>query len=301
MSRSRETSLDGLHVFAAVAETGGFTSAARRLGTTKASVSLQVRHLESQLGAALFARTTRQVRLTDAGRRLYDDSARALRVLRDALTRGRDGDAVLSGKLRLGAPIDYFNQSIARAVVEFAAVHLRLDVDIHTSDRVEDLVATGIDVAIRLGTLKDSSLRAAKLGEFEQWVVAAPSYFEKIRPPTHPRDLIDHRWIALTLMKTPLTWSFTSKSGRRRHVRVHSRMRIDSSASLRALLVAGAGISVLDEYSTRSDVDQGRLRRVLPSWTLPKGGVYAVFPPGRHITPSARAFVDFYRSFLSRR
>ncbi len=301
MKRNGQANLEGLQVFAAVAEAGGFTAAAEKLGTTKANVSVQIGRLETQLGVSLFTRTTRRVRLTEAGRALYADSAPALQALREALAQASSGEVALSGTLRLTGAIDHCIQSLAPAVARFGALHPALQLELLTSDRVVDLVAEGVDLAIRLGTLRDSSLRAIKLGEFEQWVVASPAYLDRAGIPAQPEALSQHDWAALTLLKTPLTWTFSRPGEDDVSVRMKSRLRADSSASLRALLLAGAGISTLDHLGVERDVQAGRLVRLLTDWTLPKGGVYAVFPPGRHVPAHVRAFIDFYRDYLGQK
>lgn len=290
--------LDGLQVFAAVAEAESFTAAADKLGMTKASVSLQIARLESLLGVTLLTRTTRRVRMTEAGQSLFEQSAPALHALRTAMAQVGQRDVALKGTLRLTAPVEHFAQSLAPAVTAFAARHPELRLELHTSDQVADLVKEGIDLAIRLGALRDSTLRAVRLGTFEQQVVAAPAYLRRHGIPGQPEQLADHDWVTLTLMRTPLTWTFTSAGGTATSVRMKSRVRVDSSTSLRALLLCGAGLSVLPDYSIQDDIASGRLIRVLPRWTLPNGGIYAVLPPGRHTPVAAQAFIEFYRQHL---
>ncbi|HSV51607.1 MAG TPA: LysR family transcriptional regulator [Burkholderiaceae bacterium] len=297
MAVGGKTDLNGLLVFAAVAETGGFTAAADQLGVAKAKVSLDVSRLEAQLGVSLFSRTTRRVALTDAGQALYAECVPLLRGVQDALTQ-MGGSAELTGTLRISAAVDHAVQSLARAVAQFALLHPRLQIDLRTSDRVADVVKEGIDLAIRIGWLRDSTLRATQLGEFEQYVVASPAYLERAGRPTLPEDLAQHEWLALTLLPAPLTWKFTSARGRSRSVRMNGRLRTDSSATLRALLQSGAGVSAMDQFSVAEAVRTGQLVRLLPGWSLPKGGVYAVYPPGRHVPAKVRAFIDFYRTFL---
>lgn len=291
--------LNQLWLFAAVAESGGFTAAAQRLDATKAKVSLAVGRLEAQLGVALFARTTRRVALTDAGQALYEQSVPALRSLQEALAQAGQGGA-LAGTLRIGAPGDYAAHQLSPAVAEFAQRHPGLQVDLRSSDRVVDMLREGIDVSLRLGWLRDSSLRAARLGGFEQVLVASPGYLKRAPPVSRPADLARHEWVALALLPTPLTWKFTSARGQVRTVRVSGRLKTDSVASLRALLQSGAGISVMDQFTAGEALRSGKLVRVLPQWSLPRGGVYAVFPPGRHLPAKVKAFVDFYKDWLER-
>jgi DNA-binding transcriptional LysR family regulator len=288
--------LDSLAVFAAVAEAGGFTAAALRLGVTKARVSTVVRRLEAALGLSLFVRTTRRVALTEAGQRLHERCTPLLQALGEALSEAGTQNRPLAGTLRIGSPIDHAVQVMGAVVAGFAREHPQLQVELRASDRRADLVAEGVDVALRLGWLRDSSARATRLGEFEQWLVAAPAYLRQVPAPRRPADVAGLDWIALTLLPTPLTWRFSSRRGAVHNVRMGSRLRTDSSAALRALVLQGAGVTALAATSAAQDVAEGRLVRLLPHWSLPSGGIHAVFPPGRHISAAARAFVEFYRS-----
>lgn len=301
MSLLGQIDLNSLLVFDAVAESGGFTAAADRLGIAKAKVSIQVARLERQLGVSLFHRTTRQVVLTDAGRVLHAECQPLLRGLQEAVDQvGQDTHqaAGLSGTLRLSTSVDHAVLSLAPALARFAALHPALQIDLRTGDRVVDLVAEGIDLSIRLGWLRDSSLRAVKLGEFEQHLVASPEYLRCAGLPQQPEDLAQREWLALTLLPTPLTWEFTSRANEVRTVQMKSRIRVDSPGALRSMLRHGAGISVLDQYSAEEGVKTGYLVRVLPDWTLPRAGIYAVYPPGRHVAARVRSFIAFYREFL---
>jgi len=291
--------LNQLWLFAAVAESGGFTAAAQRLGVAKAKVSLAVARLESQLGQALFARSTRRVALTEAGQALYEQSIPALRSLQEAFEQAANPQA-LAGTLRIAAATDYAAHPLAPAVAAFAARHPELQIDLRSSDRVLDMLREGIDVSLRLGWLRDSSLRARRLGTFEQYLVASPGYLKRAGMPAQPADLAAHEWVALTLLPSPLTWKFTSARGQVRTVRVNARLRTDAIGSLRGLLVQGAGISVMDQMTAAEALRRGDLVRVLPAWSLPRGGVHAVFPPGRHLPAKVKAFVDFYADWLAR-
>ncbi|RYF41964.1 MAG: LysR family transcriptional regulator, partial [Comamonadaceae bacterium] len=141
-------------------------------------------------------------------------------------------------------------------------------------------------------------LRATRLGDFAQVVVASPAYLAKAPRIAHPRDLAGHPWVALTLLPTPLTWKFTSARGQVQTVRVNGMLRTDSASALRSLLQQGCGVSVMDEPSAAEALRTGQLVRLLPQWSLPRGGIHAVHPPGRHVAAKARAFVDFYQVWL---
>jgi DNA-binding transcriptional LysR family regulator len=299
MKIGQQLDLDAVRIFAAVVEGGGFTAGAGRLGITKARASLDVARLERQLGVSLLTRTTRRVTLTDPGQKLYSECVPALRQVESLAAQLRSDSDRLTGRLRLTATVDHAANSLARAVAVFSARHPALQIEVITTDATLDLVADGIDVAIRLGWLRNSSLRATKLAEFEQFVLGSPEYLARAGTPTKPEDLADHAWIALMRLSTPFTWTFRAASGNARIVRVRAKLRVDTAMTLRILLESGAGIAALDSISCAEAMRIGKLRRVLSRWTLPKGGIYAVCPPGVHTPAPSRAFIDFYRNFLT--
>jgi DNA-binding transcriptional LysR family regulator len=292
--------LNALTIFDAVVEAGSFTGAADRLGVAKAKVSVQVARLERQLGVALFTRTTRQVSLTDAGRALHAQCQPLLRGLSDALAEAGSEQGELSGMLRVSTTALQATHSIGPALVEFAALYPRLHVDLRTGDRVADMVAEGIDLSFRMGWLRDSTQRAIKLATFSQHVVASPAYLKRRGSPKRPEHMAQHDWVSLSLLPTPLTWKFSHADGHDVVVHMNSRMQVDSPVALLALVENGAGLSALETLTVQDSLDAGRLVKVLPKWTLPDGGVYAVLPPGRHVPAKVRAFIDFYREYLKR-
>lgn len=298
MRHEAAVDLNAVLVFAAVAQAGGFTAAAERLGLSKARVSLEVGRLEARLGVGLLTRTTRRVLVTEAGQKLLDECVPLLRNAQETLA-GLGQRGLLQGTLRIACTVEHAVQSLAGTVARFARLHPQLQIELRSSDMVVNLVAEGIDVAIRMGWLRDSTLRATRLGTFGQWVVASPDYLRRSGLPQAPEDLAQMDWVTLTLLPTPLTWHFTGAQGEQRTVRTASRLRCDSAATLRALLLEGAGVSVMDQLSTDELVRRGDLIRLLPEWRLPEGGIYAVYAPGRHIQPKVRAFIDFYVAHLS--
>lgn len=296
--KEREFDLNGLPVFAALVEAGSFTAAAERLGCTKTRVSLQIRRLETRLGVALFHRTTRQVHLTQAGESLYRDCRPLLEGLWAAVGAVESDDQELRGELRLTAPEDYVAKVLGPATVAFAERHPSLGMELRSGDSVSDMVKEGIDLAIRVGWLQDSTLRSSQLGTFEQHVVAAPDYLARHGVPEHPRDLLRHSWVAFTPLASPLTWTF--HNGRQQHkVHLHARLKANASSALVGLLTQGAGLSVVPDVTAAVEQREGRLVRVLEDWSLPAGGIHAVYPPGRHVPAKVRAFVAFLRDYLN--
>ena len=300
MPVASSVNLNRLAAYAAVVESGSFTAAAEKLGLTKAMVSQHVSRLERELGVSLLMRTTRKVTPTDTGAEFYADCAKVLQELEAAVTRVGDASAVPSGTLRLTAAEDYGTAVVVPVITAFLNEYPDMKVELFTTDEVVDLVAGRFDLAIRTGWLRDSSLRATRLTSFEQVVAAAPAYLKKYGTPKRPEDLAKHRWIAITLLRSPLRWSFTSRTGSTRSVQVRAAGSTNSTASLRAFMVSGAGISILPDYMLDADIRAGRLVRLLPNWSLPTGGVHAVYSNTRYTSAKVRAFVDFLRTHLAK-
>lgn len=294
--------LNSLQLVQRLQQAGSFTAAAEQLGCSKATLSLQVKTLEQQLGVALFRRTTRQLNLTSAGEQLLQSCLPILDELQNALQNLQSSDKILQGKLVLSAPEDYTNRILAPAVVAFMAQHPALEVEFRSSDQVKDLIKEGIDLAIRAGWLKDSNQTARKLGSFEQWLLATPAYLEKAGTPQQPRDLTHHNFIAFTPLSQPQQWTFSHTNpvtGAKQHVAqyLQAPLKTSSTHTITALMLAGAGLGILPDYSARELVSSGQLVRLLPDWTLPQAGIYAVYPPGRFRPTRVTAFVDFLQQY----
>jgi DNA-binding transcriptional LysR family regulator len=298
MPVASSVNLNRLAAFAAVVESGSFTAAAEKLGLTKAMVSQHVSRLEKELGISLLTRTTRKVMPTETGASFYADCAQALQGMEAAIARVGGGSEVPSGTLRLTTPEDYGSAVVVPALAGFMHRFPAVKVEFVATDQVVDLVAGRFDLAIRTGWLRDSSLRATQLGGFDQIVAAAPAYLRKFGTPRRPEDLAKHHWITLTLLRSALTWTFSAKDGKTQAVRISSTVSTNSTASLRAFMREGVGVSILPDYMLDADIRAGRLVRLLTAWSLPQGGVHAVYPNARYTSAKVRAFVDFLRAYL---
>jgi DNA-binding transcriptional LysR family regulator len=298
MPVASSVNLNRLAAFAAVVESGSFTAAAEKLGLTKAMVSQHVSRLEKELGISLLTRTTRKVTPTETGASFYADCAQALQGMEAAIARVGGGSEVPSGTLRLTTPEDYGSAVVVPALAGFMHRFPAVKVEFVATDQVVDLVAGRFDLAIRTGWLRDSSLRATQLGGFDQIVAAAPAYLKKFGTPRRPEDLAKHHWITLTLLRSALTWTFSAKDGKTQAVRISSTVSTNSTASLRAFMREGVGVSILPDYMLDADIRAGRLVRLLTAWSLPQGGVHAVYPNARYTSAKVRAFVDFLRAYL---
>jgi len=289
--------LNRLAVFAALVQAGSFTAAAEQLGSTKAMVSQHLARLEKELGVTLLARSTRRMALTEAGARFHADCVRILADTEAAIDRLGESRETPEGTLRITAASDHGPAVVAPALASFMQRHPPVKADLVITDRVADPIAERFDVSIRVGWLRDSTLRAARLAAFRQCVVASPAYLAEQGTPRRPDDLPRHRWIALSVLSSPLRWTFTSHGGVRRSVRVNAIAQVDNTLAAHALTVAGLGVSVLPDYLVEASLRDGRLVPLLPAYRLPDGGIYAVYP-GRQPEAKVRAFIAHLRESL---
>ncbi|MFO0631973.1 MAG: LysR family transcriptional regulator [Nannocystaceae bacterium] len=273
---TRERSFDQLRamaVFAKTIELGSFRAAARALELSPSVVSHHVANLEAALDVALLYRTTRRLTLTDAGRVLFE----AAREMSEAAERGLAGAVTGSrspaGKLRVALPAAMISESLLQQLAAFALEHPRVSLSFHASETPVDLIGHGIDVAIRAGTLADSSLKSKKLLDFHRTLVAAPGYVAARAKPRHPRDVAAWDWLALR--SRPAVAVFARDGVR---VPVAARITADSAATLLALVRCGLGLAMVPTAMARAELDARRLVEVLPTWPLETLGVYAVWP-----------------------
>ncbi len=289
--------LEGMAVFVAVAETKGFRAAGERLGVSGSAVSQALRRLEEKLGVALVRRTTRSVRLTEAGERLYAAARPALEGLRAAVAAVGELSEQPRGTLRLhvaGAAETFLNGSL---LAGFLAEHEHVSLDVYVSDEPLDIVAEGFDAGIRLGEVIDKDMIAVPVsGDLRLVVVGSPAYFARHPRPTHPRQLVEHQCINWhpTADAPPYRWEFTEDA---RDFSVDVRARIltnDPGLNVR-LAAAGAGLTLADEHRSREEVARGTLVRVLEEFSTPFPGFYLYHPQRRQASPALRAFIDFLR------
>jgi len=295
----RDVNLNRLAIFVALVRAGSFTAAAAQLGMTKAMVSQHLLRLEHELGVTLIVRSTRRMALTEAGAAFHADCVQLLEQAEAAIERVGDQRSTPAGTLRLTTSTDYGTAVVAPALAEFHRLHPRVQVDLVINDQINDLIAERFDLAIRIGWLRDSNLRATRLGGFRQLLVATPAYLAEHGIPRRPEDVALHGWIAMSALTTPLRWTFTR--GRiRRVVRMRQVMQANNAAAIRALVLAGAGLSVLPDYLAEDDIQAGRLQVLLAQYQLLEGGIHVVYPDPQP-PAKVRAFIDFMRDRLAKR
>jgi DNA-binding transcriptional LysR family regulator len=299
--------LNAMAVFAAVAEAHGFRPAAERLGVSASAVSQTLRKLEAQLGVVLLQRTSRSVRLTEAGERLYAAARPALAELRAAVADLGNMGGAPRGTLRIyaaDAAESFLNGPLLAA---FLAAHPHVDLDVAVSAAPVEIVSAGYDAGIQLGEVIDRDMIAIPVsGDLRLVVVASPSYLKRRGRPQHPRDLADHdviNWHA-TPEVPPYRWEFTEPGpnvgdehgGREFAITVRSRVLTTDTALMLGLVRAGAGITMLWEGLVREDVARGDLIPVLEEFSTAFPGFYLYYPQRRQASPALRALIDHLRA-----
>ena len=299
MADVRDVNLNRLAIFVAVVEAGSLTAAAARLGLAKTMVSTHMQRLEAEVGASLLVRTTRRLGVTEAGRAFYEASVKILRATQEALTAIGGETAPVRGTLRVSSPIDYGSLAVAPALVELRRTHPQLDVELLCTDQYVDLIADGIDVAIRLGRLADSNYRAVKLGSFVKWIVASPEFVDIWGEPQTPAELSAMPFCALTVLPRPLTLDLRRNNGDAESVRCENAFLVNTADAGRAATLAGGGFGLLTDFSIGDDVANGRLIRLLPEWASDAASIQAVFPPTSHPPAKVRALIETFKKRLA--
>ncbi|MDQ1199056.1 LysR family transcriptional regulator [Agrobacterium sp. SORGH_AS 787] len=292
--------LNRLRYFTATVDAGSFTRAAERLGVAKTVVSHQVARLEEELRVTLLKRTTRKLHLTEAGRRFHERASVILRDADDAFGEAALGLETPTGTLTVTAPSDYGRTVVAPAIAEFLSRFPGLRADVTFDDAIVDLIDTEVEVAIRLGWLADSGLQMRRLGSFRQLLVCTPALAARATRLTNPHELRDMSWIGNRLLRHPLDWTFTNDGVDDRVVGQPTIMA-DKTPAAHACVLAGGGLSVLPDFVVASDIAAGRLVHLMPAWSLPEGGIYAVYPEARFRSARVRHFVDLLRDMEYRR
>ena len=288
--------LQELTAFVRAAETGSFSRVAREFGVSQPSVSRMVASLEARLGIKLLLRTTRQVTPTDAGSVLLERARQVLGDLEDAenATRGIDS---LSGTLRVAMSGAFGTREVIPHLPAFLARHPQLRIDLLISDRVEDLVAEGVDMALRLGPLADSGFGVRLLGKAPRLVVAAPAYLAKRGTPKTPAELSSHDCIAGPGLSGRGGWRFT-RSGAVTAIAVEGRVQVATADGVIACVKAGLGIAVASRWMCRAELQTGELVSILSDYQLESIELHAVYPAGRRPSVKVRAFSDYLAAKL---
>ncbi|VTU33585.1 LysR family transcriptional regulator [Variovorax sp. PBL-E5] len=287
-----------LRLFVRVARTGSFSAAARELDLSQPSVSRIIAALEKDVGGALIARTTRAVTLTDVGNEYLARVEAILASLEEADHEAR-GSRELRGSLRVAMPASFGVREIIPVMPGFLARHPSLNVSLLMSDQRQDTIKEGVDVALRLGELADSSATARLIGRTQRMLVASPTYLKARGTPKTPADLAAHAGIVGPAGTSAGTWSF-QKDGQSVVVRINSHLTVSVNEAAVAAAVAGIGVVTTALWGCRAELARGSLIQLLPDWKMGEVEVHGMFTPGRQPKPSARALVEYLIAELRR-
>jgi DNA-binding transcriptional LysR family regulator len=282
--------------FVRVVETGSFSAAARVLEVGQPAVSKVIAQLEQRLNVRLLVRSTHGLRPTEAGQRFFDRARLAVEEADEAERAARDESQGLSGRLRVSAATTFARLHIVPHLPAFMAAHPDIEIDIVLDDRLIDLMAQGIDLSLRMGTLADSGLVAQKLATGRRSVVATPAYLERAGEPTRPEELAAHH--AVVYSQLPDAWVF-ERAGEEVPVVVWGRARFSAAEGIRAAVLADMGIAVTSDWMFADKLLDGSVRRILPEWNLPSIDLWAVYPSGRMASAKARAFTSFVQGVVA--
>ncbi|MPQ57397.1 LysR family transcriptional regulator [Duganella sp. FT27W] len=283
-----------ISTFVEVVARGSLSAAARAEGIAPAMIGRRLDALEARLGVKLLQRTTRKLALTDEGTAFLEDCQRILAELEEAESAVAERSARATGHLMISAPAGFGRQHVAPLLPSFLTEHQDLTATLNMTDRVTDIVGEGIDVAIRIASLADSSLVSVKLADNERVVVAAPSYLKRHGTPETLADLARHNCLAISSEGSQRGWTFR-ENGKNVVLKVGGNMGCNDGQVLHEWALAGKGLAWRSMWEVGSEIEAGKLRTVLADFAAPGNDIHAVFAQRRHLPLRVRAFVDFLR------
>ena len=294
--------LQSMQTFVRVVESGSFSAVARQAGTTQSAISKQVAALERTLGARLLSRTTRALALTEEGQRYFEQAQRLVAEIAEVESMVRGASQQLNGWLRVAAAVGFGRRVLLPVVQRFLADHPGVKVDLRLNDGFVDLVEEGIDVAVRVGELADSSLVARRVGHTRRQVVASREHVRRLgktgRVPHAPADLLQHNCIVYTELATRNEWRFTAgpgaaaPAGTSQSVRVSGNLQTNSSEVVRAAVLDGTGIGYSPVWLFSEELHDGKVVALLPDWSPTLLPMHLVSPPARRHSAKVRVFGD---------
>lgn len=282
--------LNEILVFLKVVQMKSFSKAAKALGMPNSTVSARVSSLEKRLGVSLLKRTTRQLHVTEIGKIYFDKALQGLNEITQAENSILSSQEAPRGTLRITAPVFLANYLLVDVLAEFGKQYPEVDIEMILSDETLNLVSEGIDLAIRAGELKDSSLIAKKLGTAYFAPFAAPQYLKKYRAPKVPKELSEHHCIQFTPLGKD-TWTFEGPKGKVQ-VPVTTRVRVNELEVVKSLTLAGLGVALLPTFFCTVESKKGKLVQLLPGWRSNPRPLHFVYPAHRYPSPNLRAFLQ---------
>jgi DNA-binding transcriptional LysR family regulator len=293
--------LDGLKTVVAVVETNSFTAASDRLGISKALVSKYVGEVEKQLGIRLFNRTTRQLALTESGRRYYEQAITLLEQFSSMVDNVTGEQTTPRGLLRVSAPVTFGEMKLAPLLPKLIALYPELTVELILTNGAIDMLEEGIDVRLRIGGVDDSNMIARHLTNFPLVLSASPVYIDKYGLPTTPEQLEKHHCIIDSNFRIGKQWPFISPKGEAETINVQSALAVNSPQAVREIAIADGGIAMTPNFIVEDALSDGRLLSVLPEYTTLEFGLFAIYPHRKYVAKKVRCFIDFVLEEFSKK
>jgi len=285
--------LDGLKTVIAVVETHSFTAASERLGISKALVSKYDGEVESKLGIRLFNRTTRQLALTEAGRRYNEEAVVILEQFSVMVDNVTDEQTNPRGVLRISAPVTFGEMQLALLLPDFLDLYPELQIELILTNGAIDMLERGIDVRLRIGGVDDSNMIARHLKTFPLILSASPSYLKEFGYPLTPQQVSEHRCIIDSNFRVGKQWPTISPSGIAETINVSSSISANSPQAVGEIAIAGGGIAMTPDFIDKQAIADGRLVPILPNYTTLEFGLFAIYPHRKYIAKKVRCFIDF--------
>ena len=289
--------LKAMQAFVQVVDSGSFSAAARRLNVGQPALSKSIAQLEDRLGVKLLVRTTHGLAATEAGLNFYERARRSIEEADEAELAARGAGSGLAGKLCVSAAVTFARIHLMPRLPEFLARHPDLEMEVVLDDRNIDVVREGIDIALRMGKLADSSLTARRIARCRHLVLGTPAYFERAGLPMTPDDLLAHEAVIYGQRGGGAVWPFQRK-GAELTVTLRGRLRVSAAEGVRAAVFANAGIAIASEWMFAPEILDGTVKAVLQDWALPPMDLWTAFPAGRTPTTKARTFADIVEGVM---
>jgi DNA-binding transcriptional LysR family regulator len=285
--------LNSAKIFTRVVRLGSFTKAARDMGIPNSTVSDKVSELEESLGVELLVRTTRKLRLTDAGSKFFKKAELAIAELLNAGEEASLFQKRPSGTLRITAPADFNHAPICEAIAEYKAKFPGVEVELHLTNRVVDMIGEGYDIAIRASRINDTSLTAKRLTASGHILVASPRYLQKATAIRDPSDLREHKCLIISSDQNsdPVVWTLVSLTGKRVKLAPGAHIASNSATAIKFFVLVDEGIALLPPTLVYDEIANRLMKHVLPEWSMPTQAGFLVYTAHQHSSPKVREMI----------
>jgi len=285
--------LDGIRTVVAVVETGSFTAASERLGISKALASKYVGEVESRLGIRLFNRSTRRLAITESGKNYYERALPLLEEFETLVDNVAEEQTSPQGLLRISMPVTFGEMSLSPLIPKFLELYPDIQVELHLSDKMIDMLEEGIDVVIRIGGVDDSNLIARQINSYPLVLCASPEYIEQNGRPTKAEELSQHHCIIDSNFRVGKQWPMLTPKGVTETIKVNSRVAANSPRSVKEIALAAGGIGLIPKFIVEDTFADGRLEELLPDHSSLEFGLFAIYPHRQYLPRKVKCFIDF--------